>query len=1400
MDISVDTRPPAPRVAHHVIGPPGSGKTGQILTRADALMRSGQGPRMLILASNPMRQHAMAERWLARLEGPMGALPLYTFAGFVRNALFNAWPVVETRLARVGGPPAIRPALGGMGDSEWLLRALLAQGRQHDAAFFAAFEGSDAALIKQLTRRLRLRAENRLSRRQMRLRALHRLEPCAEETAWMDQAFDRLCYHLRALDANKQLETFFGLLEDASPPAQRFASTLRREIAHLLVDDVEETTAAQQAFVTWLAPSIETLTLSMDPDGGSRQGYLNAYPQGWQQLKTLGNASTTVLTRTDPLYENAQTLARNWRDVPEKAQPLGNRVQVRPMASTRLDMLDNVAADVIRWLEQGYAPGDMVVITPHDDALTRQALHTRLRQRGVPMQWLSGSDRPYDQPACRAYVTLLHWLNAPMWRIPLSPVEIRALLVHGLRVPGLDPVALHDLSTQWALALAANARPQLPETLSTPCRQRLKGFLQWSARARDWSFETQLYRSFSEIISEFSSGNETFGAIQRVMESYVRQKALWEGLVAHGSLSQKILAGGFERRWLTQVKAGVVADTPDTPIRPDPEALVVGTPQKIIDADMRRAIQVWLDASSRHWMRTDRAPLYDAAAYAPDAMAAFSHATAAEAPESPPDDTPSREAVRAACLTRTLMALARERVIVYASELDDMGDPQAVSDGLWARLRTDSAMPVDLQALKRPALRPDQRPILAYRQGTMAISAAPGAGKTYVNTALIVELIASGVPPQHILALTYMDSAARTLQNRLKALLGPQTPLPVISTIHSLALRLLSEGDHGARVGFFAHDGADPTNTSILDDAGQDAVLSPLAARTCPQGLAPGTWQNALRRGIAHAKTFRLPPEALAQARVAPPYIARLRDFNAVYGAYEAQLAASGRVDFTGLILKAVELLERHDDVRHAYQARFTVLLEDEAQDSSALLQRLLALLGGDTPNLIRTGDPNQSITTTFSAADPQAFRAFVAQADHVVTLDRSGRCAPEIMALANAWLETLRADPAMADAFSPMTMRAVSPGEGPVNPTLLRPLQAVWHEQEADEIAWLLAEATAFRQAHPGASVALLTLTNDQALAWAGHLQQAGIEAIAITDRLNGQGAFSLMLAYLRLLAAPGDCLLQVACYDALVAAHLTPSCATRRAFLHEHALMAQSPQALAALNDAFLAQWAYDLQDFVRDSLGCRITRLLTRLSDHLFRSAVDRSNGYLCALQAEKFLKTQVEAPWSDTDASLSPLESVIQHFDALQRSPRRARAFSDLLHASTDDGFVRVMTLHKAKGQEFDLVMMPGLRADAETFRVDEADKLIQAIDAARPDADETLLCRDRMRRQKQEERARLIYVGLTRARRALLLSGARLARNRYGKLSASEPARAFTMLERLIAGMMSVAAPPPTPLS
>lgn len=1371
-------------------GPIGSGKTRRLVEETGRLLTYAPASSLLVLCSNHGRQRAFIERLLHQQKGAVAQLPIYTYAGFVRNSLFNYWPLVETEIATTlkQGQPRIRPELSGMEDSElmlkWLLERLRNEAARTGQAVYADFPGNDRHILKQIIRRLRLRSENQLTRLDMTQRSELLDEMCRPETAWVERQFDIQSYMLRVLDTNKQLDIFHSLLKKENA----FSQWLKSDIKHLIVDDVDETTAAQQRFIEFLAPSLDSLILAADIDGGSRRGYLNAYPYDWQALKQLRPGESVVLQRDDACYHAGQTLLANWKQATDFT-PLPPVVKLFDSFITRVEMLEQVVDDVMTLLAQGYHPGELCLVLPKTDFLGFFQLQHRLHQRGIPVQLISGTQRPSDNPRCKAFVYLLQWANSRRWKTQLSPWEIKTILIQVFQLdqlPDFSANALEELVTalyDHAIALEkAGEQTQLLSPLSrlsTPLPpeafHRYTLLQNWLDKAAQLPFDQQLYAAFSDLLAPFSDEHNTYGDLNRMIQSYLRQREIYlsffgESLPPSAPASTTAdenqpvptshTTERFNQWWLEQVKSGAVADTPEMPEAIRPDALVLGTPQKVIDTELSRKVQFWLDVGSREWARSDNAPLYNAWVHS----AVWDGSSAAFSEE-------FNEAVirtRAGHITRTLMLLAQENIRAYASELDDLGFAQIGL--LKPRLLTEPEEN-PIRTLERATLRPDQAPILRYQKGCMAISAVPGAGKTFANVELLLELIERGVEADRILVLAYMDSAAKTLLGRLKKkLLGVSTKLPSISTIHSLALRILRENDHSILNGIL------PDDLTILDDYEQKQLIAKIALATQLESTDNlNEWQDTIDRGIQHAKTFSISVTDIREQLKLNPNNFRLAKFLRALQAYETELHQNASLHFTDLIPKAIHLLQHYPDIRAKYQAQFEYIIEDEAQDSSRLLQTFIHLLGGDTPNLIRTGDTNQSITTTFSSADTSVFRDFVQNADTRVHMDHSSRCAPEIIKLANFWMVDANSQAGLEEAFQPVEMLPVT-GQ---NPSLLLPPSAHLFEQDQLEEEWLRETIQTLRQEHDALSIAILVRSNSQVNRVTNTLQQAGIPAVSLSDQLNAHPVFGLVLTTLKLLAEPGNITLQTQWYRQLVDNQLAddkPSYADR---FKSTPLLYEEP---FTFSDEWLRQWYYDLKDFSRQAAGGKLSTLIARMADRFCLSVSDRSNGYLCALMAQDILDANQHL------LHLSPLEIVIHQFDAFQRSWKGRKGFTEILLNHSQE-VVQVMSMHKSKGQEFDVVFMPFLQADSyphdpNARRFNEADKLIHELDhivarQAGKILPDTYI--DNKKREKIEEEARLIYVGLTRAKRALYLSAHRQSLTRYNKIRNVEPSLAFQRL-------------------
>ncbi|MBY0449150.1 MAG: ATP-dependent helicase [Cyanobacteria bacterium] len=1409
-------------------GPTGSGKTQWLIQNAcdflappqanpsshPSINPSSNSDQLLILTSNRARQLAFRNALTNKLAdtgsniqgGALGGLMIYTFSGWVRTQLQNYWPLVEEAIARQmgSGEASIRPLqLAGYEQTELWLNELWQWGCQQHPELAPVIKGSARMYVSQLVRRARLRSENNLTRSEFYHRDGLLENPLQTMVKEIEQTCDRWSYVLRALDPNKQLDMFSWLLKHSEifQKACGFPA-----IQAVLVDDVDETHPAQQAYVEWLLPQVDFLAMAADPEGGSRRGYLNAYPAGWQVLKSK-NPQVPVL-QLPPITEhgnldNANRLLRNWQSAYgpfECMSPDGVRVHNSQL--TRVEMFEAVANRIEE--DATHSPEQIVLVLPKADRLSKTALSLCLNRRRIPHFWLTGTLRPVDDPLCRGFVSLIQIRYSALWQWPLSRMEWHHVFHVALNIPQFrgDKVsdALHLLIEKLVQGVISPLELDsselwreinLSDTAAQARLTHLAGWLKDMGESDDttFTFEDLLYRAFHDVVRVYATDETLFESVERVIQNYQsyctvqRARRKWVQGVAssvQGNLWEHSLTQDSQdaKRWLEQLKQGTVADTPaEMPDIPQ-GVVVIATPQKLIDLEMTRPVQYWLDATSREWARSDDAALYNSWVFSPNWDGKTVQLGEAQA------QALIRE--RAGHVCRQLMLLATESVEVFTSDLDDYGFSQH-GPLLSRMLPVQEALDIPTEESLLKQLREDQKSVLDYQSGTMAITAVPGAGKTYVNVVLVQALVARGIPPDAILLLTYMDAAAKTLLTRLKTRLNwTKGKLPVVSTLHSLAFRVLMEHDHAVKLGY------DPDEMKIMDDFESDTLLNEVVSHTLIEGEHENTWRKLVAAGIKHAKTLELMPDkleqALSQLKVQENKLyPKLRRFLNAYHLYENRKQQAGLWDFNDLILKAIQLLEQEASILVYYQAQFQVIIEDEAQDSSLLMQRFIGLLGGNTPNLIRTGDTNQSITTTFNAADPQVFRDFIASSQHQVVMRQSARSAPEIITLANQWLDTITGTPGLENTFSPVAMQPVTTVSGEIqNPTLIEPIVTTLYNTYEDEITDLVQTVQRLRRHYPDKQVAVLTFTNEQVLDLARRFQASGLMAVSLTDKADSQPVYQVLFHYLSWLESPGQCERQLAFFDAYqktrdgaqtVPANFTEDipeetphkrALRQREYLASTVLIHQRPD---WIEDATLLQWFFDLADDTRLVSDRNMTQVIVRATNRLFETPEARSQGYLFALQIEEIQRQLKEV------VTLMPLEALIERLSWLMSKGFRHNSFNSDDSLKNPD-VIQVMTLHKSKGQEFDFVLIPFLQK--KEFKSKDPDKLVYWLDGLAARVDTALgpineLIEDPMAVAKQEERARLIYVGITRARQGLFISA------HEKKIP---PSVAFTELKRL----------------
>ncbi len=232
-------------------------------------------------------------------------------------------------------------------------------------------------------------------------------------------------------------------------------------------------------------------------------------------------------------------------------------------------------------------------------------------------------------------------------------------------------------------------------------------------------------------------------------------------------------------------------------------------------------------------------------------------------------------------------------------------------------------------------------------EGPVLIVAGAGAGKTKTLTTRIAHLIDTGIRGDHILAVTFTNKAAGEMRERVNALIGDTPHKPTIKTFHSLGVMLLRSHSHmlGRKNTF-----------TILDESD---VLSLIKEAMKQEGIDPKQYDPKMIRSlISKEKGAFVDYESYAnKADSGLEHI-----IASIWRRYEAALVQEEGYDFDDLLLKSVQLLNRHTEIRELYQRKFTHILIDEYQDINSVQYELTKLLVGETQNICAVGDTDQNI------------------------------------------------------------------------------------------------------------------------------------------------------------------------------------------------------------------------------------------------------------------------------------------------------------------------------------------------------------------------------------------------------------------------------------------------------
>ncbi|MDU7637847.1 MAG: DNA helicase PcrA [Veillonella dispar] len=634
-------------------------------------------------------------------------------------------------------------------------------------------------------------------------------------------------------------------------------------------------------------------------------------------------------------------------------------------------------------------------------------------------------------------------------------------------------------------------------------------------------------------------------------------------------------------------------------------------------------------------------------------------------------------------------------------------------------------------------LNKEQQQAVQHTEGPLLILAGAGSGKTKVLTVRIAHLLAQGINPYEILAITFTNKAAKEMKSRVEGLVGDVANRIWLSTFHSFCAKFLRfELDN-----FLGYN----SNFTIYDTSDSQAVIKAalkalnLDDKYYPVGAMIAAISDAKNK-LLFASDFRKQARDFYQQKVAD-----------VYEYYERELRKNNALDFDDLLLVAVKLLQSNEAVLDKYSKRFRYVMIDEYQDTNHAQYLLAKLLASHWKNIAVVGDADQSIYA-WRGADIQNILDFEKDYPNCtsIKLEQNYRSTKIILDAANAVIENNEGRP-KKNLWTDKTEGAK--------------IQHFTAQSEHEEAAFIGDTIAKKHDIHgvPYGDMAILYRTNAQSRV----LEEALIKRALPYTMVGGTKFYDRkeikdVLAYLRVLYNPFDDLSLLR----IINVPKRSIGATTVAKLQDYA-RANGTSLFMTLTQLHLVDTIKGKTKEKLEEFGILIFTLVAEMEDKtvldILESILDRT-GYLAQLEESTDPQDQARAE------NIGELLSVAKDFQdtnptgTVEDFLEQVALVNDVDSFEQEESKVTLMTLHAAKGLEFPIVFLGGL--------------------------EEGLFPHSRtlMNPEEIEEERRLAYVGITRAEKELYISNA-TTRTVFGRTSSYLPSRFIDEIpEELVDGL------------
>ena len=1234
---------------------------------------------ILVLVQNSTLKKQFSDKVLEKISvNAIEKLNIHSFFSIVYNTLIENWCFLENAIP--GDKHYILPNLVGLEVSQFLLKDIL---KKVEVKGY----NSKKSLLHQIFRRYSLIVQNNLTNEEVKERSKILKESFAEDAEIIIKRLLSSTLKSRSLDYLRQTLIFNHVYKHTD---------YFKNIKYLLVDDADEMTPVCFDFIKYLKPQLKDWIICFDSLGSSRCGYLSADTSIECKLRTVFEEDVVsdyeTLPHGEGTCEDAQSLSNIFPQgeiifsniLENKHERLENFTLTS--LSKRAEILDYTIEKIQKLFKKNVLPKDITIITPLQDDMLHFTLRENLK---CNLLFLSGSEKLIDNQLVKASLNILKL----MLGLEISEMDLRVILADYVGIPIKYCHKILEVYKQSGLIPAMKL-----DFYDSNYQKFYEAFESGKEKVENGKckLSNAVYEMFYKVVTYV---DET--KINK-FNFFIKQLKDFESVLGWKNVIERA------NEIIVQIENSIIAENPSSTLEIKDDDLIVATPQKIIDNKISTKYQFWLDVSHSDWVKNDTGPLYNAWVMQADWTK----------DEYTIEDDIFLSKQKTARILRKLLLLAKNHIWACSSLFDPTGAENlgGIEDYLAGG---DDNEIIEEKKIFKIIPRDDQKPVLEYKKGSMAISAVPGAGKTTILLALIIKLINRGVVPTNIFVLTYMDSAARNFRERIKNMCPNSNTLPNISTIHGLALKILKENSNYERLNL-------SSDFDICDDTQRMRIIKGIV------GKFTKTEMEEFDRAISVLK--------LQEGNIdTPSSDKKIEKFKTFFKEYQAQLREGNLIDYDDILIMSVKLLEQNSDILEYYQNICEYIIEDEAQDSSGVQQKLIGLLSGKHKNLIRCGDINQAITTTFSNADVEGFRAFIKNADTTVEMNHSQRCTQDVMTLANNLVDF--GNGILPKAFFTSYMQGVK-GK---NPESENAIYSKIFENSFAERNFVLKEIKNILTRNKDATIGILLRNNFQVANWTHFINDAGLKTITRSESLGQKGVFNTIYSILKFIQNPFDNEVLVSTYETL------SDLGFYRQRLQLEIRNSETPFIEKDGDDiesTSLSQFLWDMQYWLNSST-LPLEELVIRIGLFYYTSDIEKSNVYLIATLVKRL------------NAS-GKFDLTLQRLEELSKKPSLSgfKFFSEEEDKDAAKGKVQIMTLHKSKGDEFEYVFLPemaekNLSIDVNQAKLKASSLFMEDVKSFNPSYKRKSELE--LKEFNSEESLRLLYVAVTRAQKKLFIT-------------------------------------------